>query len=458
MQEDKYRQFHIDFELTNNINSAWRISDILRGRTISIYQLIGLLGYKYLSENVKNNKDDIGYELNEELYYENLLINKGNVIDTLKEGIKQITQNNDNVQAADVFYDLFSFIDFETFNKNDTWLSLIDATEKLCSETIATIGEVIIFLTKYTTSTGGPQSGGLKPTEDIIKLMTTNQKDVKNIYDPFVDEATLLAEIGNVINVENYYGQHPNLENCALAKMTLLANNVNYKNIFIKCNDITESINWNVKFDLCASIPPFGRRLKFNGQEDIRFKPYTPRKSELAYLLDMYYNLDDEGTIKMIVPNGVLFSSPDKKIIKYLVDNELISSIIGLPGGLFDITSISTSMLMINKKPTDNGIYYLNLLGAQTKKELQRKVVSILDIDKYIELLSDKTEQKLTSKIAIIDEIRENDYNIAINRYVDLEELKVFDIEKTISNIKEIKMELKQIDEELNVKLGCLFK
>ena len=458
MQEDKYRQFHIDFELTNNINSAWRISDILRGRSISIYQLIGLLGYKYLSENVKNNKDDIGYELNEELYYENLLINKGNVIDTLKEGIKQITQNNDNVQAADVFYDLFSFIDFETFNKNDTWLSLIDATEKLCSETIATIGEVIIFLTKYTTSTGGPQSGGLKPTEDIIKLMTTNQKDVKNIYDPFVDEATLLAEIGNVINVENYYGQHPNLENCALAKMTLLANNVNYKNIFIKCNDMTESINWNVKFDLCASIPPFGRRLKFNGQEDIRFKPYTPRKSELAYLLDMYYNLDDEGTIKMIVPNGVLFSSPDKKIIKYLVDNELISSIIGLPGGLFDITSISTSMLMINKKPTDNGIYYLNLLGAQTKKELQRKVVSILDIDKYIELLSDKTEQKLTSKIAIIDEIRENDYNIAINRYVDLEELKVFDIEKTISNIKEIKMELKQIDEELNVKLGCLFK
>lgn len=458
MQEDKYRQFHIDFELTNNINSAWRISDILRGRSISIYQLIGLLGYKYLSENVKNNKDDIGYELNEELYYENLLINKGNVIDTLKEGIKQITQNNDNVQAADVFYDLFSFIDFETFNKNDTWLSLIDATEKLCSETIATIGEIIIFLTKYTTSTGGPQSGGLKPTEDIIKLMTTNQKDVKNIYDPFVDEATLLAEIGNVINVENYYGQHPNLENCALAKMTLLANNVNYKNIFIKCNDITESINWNVKFDLCASIPPFGRRLKFNGQEDIRFKPYTPRKSELAYLLDMYYNLDDEGTIKMIVPNGVLFSSPDKKIIKYLVDNELISSIIGLPGGLFDITSISTSMLMINKKPTDNGIYYLNLLGAQTKKELQRKVVSILDIDKYIELLSDKTEQKLTSKIAIIDEIRENDYNIAINRYVDLEELKVFDIEKTISNIKEIKMELKQIDEELNVKLGCLFK
>ena len=160
----------------------------------------------------------------------------------------------------------------------------------------------------------------------------------------------------------------------------------------------------------------------------------------------------------MIVPNGVLFSSPDKKIIKYLVDNELISSIIGLPGGLFNITSIPTSMLMINKESTEDGIYYLNLLGAKTKKELQRKVVSILDIDEYINLISNKSEQKLISKIATIGDIRENEYNLAINRYVDLEELKVFDIEKTVSNINEIKMELKQIDEELNEKLGGLFK
>ncbi|MBR5503836.1 MAG: hypothetical protein IKV87_05280, partial [Methanobrevibacter sp.] len=142
MQEDKYRQFHVDFELTNNINSVWRIANILRGKqSTTVYQLIGLLGYKYLSENVKNSKDDVGYELNEEFYYENLLINKGNVLDTLKTGIEQITQNNDNVQAADVFYDLFSFMDFERFNDNEVWLSLIDATEKLCSETMATIGE-----------------------------------------------------------------------------------------------------------------------------------------------------------------------------------------------------------------------------------------------------------------------------------------------------------------------------
>ena len=115
-------------------------------------------------------------------------------------------------------------------------------------------------------------------------------------------------------------------------------------------------------------------------------------------------------------------------------------------------------MLIITKKHTNKGIYYLNLQGAQTKKRLQRKVVSILDIDRYINLLSNKTEQKLTSKIATIDEICENDYNLAINRYVDLEELKLFDIEKTVENINKIKLELKEIDEELTEKLGSLFK
>lgn len=457
MQEDKYRQLHVDFELTNNINSVWRIADILRGkRSTTLYQLIGLLGYKYLSENAKNNKEDIGYELNEELYYENLLINKGNAMDTLKEGIKQITQNNDNVQAADVFYELFSFMDFETFNDNDVWLSLIDATEKLCSETMATIGETIIFLGKYILSIEGLKKGGFKPTGDIIKLMTANQKDVKNIYDPFTDEATLLAEIGNIINVENYYGQHPNMQNCAVAKMTLLANNVNYKNIFIKCNPILEPVNWNVKFDLCVSIPPFNLK-KMNRYADERFKPYVPKRSEFVYLLDMLYNLDDDGTIKMIAPNGILFSSPDKKIREYLVDNELISSIIGLPAGLFDSTSIPTTLLIINKKPKDKGVYYLNTTNAQTKRELQRKVFSILDIDKYVGLLSNKEEQELISTIATIEDIRENDYNLSMNRYVDLEIFEAIDVGKTLSNIKEIKKELKQIDEELNEKIGGLF-
>ena len=198
--------------------------------------------------------------------------------------------------------------------------------------------------------------------------------------------------------------------------------------------------------------------MKFNRYEDERFKPYVPRKSEVAYLLDMFFNLDDDGTIKMIVPDGVLFSSQDKKIIKYLADNELISTVVGLPGGLFYTTAIPSTLLIINKKHMDNGIYYLNIRNAQTKRLFRRAAVSIENIDKYVKLLSNKEEQELISKIATIDDIRENDYNLSINRYVDLEILEAIDIDKTILNIKEVKKELKQVDEEINGRIEGLFK
>lgn len=452
MQEDKLRQH--DLELYNSVNRIrskfGRIEEVEL-----IEQVIALLGYKYLSNNTSTSKD-IGYELDDSLQYENLLINKGTVIETLQKGIAQITKNNNNIQSSDVFYDLFDFIDFNTFNENNMWLSLIDAVEKLCSETTATIGEIIIFLNKY-------PSSKLKlhhqPTKDIIKLVTTNQREIKNIYDPFVDTGTLLAEIGNVISVENYYGQHPNKEKCARAKMTLLTNGVNYKNIFIKCNDITEPILWNVKFDLCITIPPFGRKDKLLYADDLRFQPYSPKRaSEQAYLLDMLYHLDENGTIKMIVPDGVLRrGGPEKIIIKYLVENELISTIIGLPEGIFKTTAIATTLLILNKTPNKD-IYYLNLRNAKTRRLSKTSAIKIEDIDKYIEILSNHEEMELTSKIATIKDIKENDYNLAINRYVDSEKLEEIDIEQTITNIKAIKMELKQVDEELNAKIGGLLK
>ena len=98
MQENKDRQSHIDVELNNN--SAWRMMDKIRGNNESIKnQIVGLIVYKYLSENIKNNPDNIGYNLDKDLYYENLLINKGDVIDILKKGIDQITHQNDSIQA-----------------------------------------------------------------------------------------------------------------------------------------------------------------------------------------------------------------------------------------------------------------------------------------------------------------------------------------------------------------------
>lgn len=458
MQKEK--QLHKDSEIINSINSAKRmlIASDINGRSEAMTQITCLLGYKYLSNNIANNSGDIGYELNEEFRYENLLINKGEVIGLLKLGIEQITHHNHSIQASDVFFDLFDMIDFEKFNNNETWLTFINIVEKICSETTATISELIIVMTKYIGDDGRPFI--ITPTKDIIKLLTTNQNDVKNLYDPFADDGTLLTQIGNVINVENYYGQHPDREKCIMAKMTLLTNGVNYKNIFIKCNDITEKAYWDVKFDLCVTIPPFGRRDILSQSIDTEFGKFylKSKSSEIIYLFDMLSNLEDEGTIKILLPDAILRSSQNKKINQYLVDNEFISTIIALPQGLFETVATQTALVIINKSHAKNGIYYLNMRNAETKRLIRERAKSIEDIDDYIKILSNKEEIELTSNTATIDDIKENDYNLAINRYVDLEKLEEIDIKQTIANIKSIKKELKQVDEELNAKIGGLLK
>ena len=456
-------KLHINYELTNNIAT---VQSILKRNgfnkhdiEIATNQILSLLGYKYLSQQAENNTEDIGYELNEDYYYKNFLINKGNVIETLTKGIEQITQKSDNIQASEVFYDLFNLIDFQTFPENDTWLLFIELVEKSCSETSANIGEVFNFITQYPQRTKN-NIYKLKPAETLAKFIAGKITDVENLYDPYATYGSLLVNIGNEINVTNYYGQHDELDKYIIAKLNLLVNGVNYKNIFIKHNNIAAPNAWsNMKFDLSVTIPPFGLKGGPVLPDDERFKPFSPKKSsELAYLLDMIYSLDDNGTIAAIVPNGLLFRGGiERKVIKHLVNNQFISTIIGLPANLFDETSIPTTLIILDKKPKE-GIFYLNLMNEEIVDPNTEKPLSLDFNHEYVNIIKNQERIPYKTHMAPISEITYNDYNLSINRYVEQEQLEKTDIEKTIANIKRIKKEIKIIDMDLNAKMGDLLK
>lgn len=415
-------------------------------------QIISLLTYKFLSENSENNAEDIGYELDEKYYYKNLLIDKDNVVETLKAGIEQITKNNNNIQSADVFYDLFDLLDFDILN-NDMLLSFIRIIDKLSRTTnsISDISRIIINKILI-----GKSFDHYKPSEEMIQFFTLNQNNIKNIYDPHADDGTLLVEIGKKISVENYYGQHPNKEKCIIAKMNLLMNNINYKNIFIKVNHINDPTPWDVKFDLCVSIPPFGIVEELKDKNDIRFKNFNLRKlTGISYALDMLYNLNENGTVYILVPDGALRTVSNKKIIQYLVNNMFIKNIIGLPGGLFDTTSISTTILEINKKIENDEFFYLNLRNSSTIR-LSRITIKIKDMDKYIKILKNKEEVESISKIVTLKDVIENEYNLSINRYIDQEKIKIIDENQTIENIRRLKRELKELNKEIEKEIEDL--
>ena len=172
------------------------------------------------------------------------------------------------------------------------------------------------------------------------------------------------------------------------------------------------------------------------------------------FLASIFYSYEVFGFLRVSLI--ALFYYSSCYFFQYLVDNEFISTIIGLPGGLFGANGVLTALLIINKTPKNKGIFYLNLRNVKNRSLGKKRATSIEDIDNYIKILSNKEELELTSNTATIEDIKENDYNLAINRYVDSEKLEEIDIEQTIANIKAIKEELKQVDEELSTKLGGL--
>ncbi len=415
-------------------------------------QILSLLTYKFLSENSENNVEDIGYVLDEEYYYKNLLIDKDNVVETLKSGIEQITRNNNDIQSADVFYDLFDLLDFDILN-NNMLLSFINIIDKLSRTTnsISDISSIIINRIII-----GRSYNNFKPSEDLIQFFTLNQNNIKNIYDPHAVDGTLLVEIGKKINVENYYGQHPNKEKCIIAKMNLLMNNINYKNIFIKVNHINDPTPWDVKFDLCVSIPPFRSKetLNNNNNGDMRFKNCNlKRLTEHAYILDMLYNLNDDGTLYILVSDRSLRPMPNTNVIKYLVENGFIKNIIGLPRGLFDTSSIPTIILEIKKKTENNEIFYLNLRNSSTTRLPGSTIIN--DMDKYVKILMNKEEIELISKNVTLKDVIENEYNLSINRYIG-HKMEIIDVDQTIENIRRLKIELKELNEEIEKEIGDL--
>lgn len=209
--------------------------------------------------------------------------------------------------------------------------------------------------------------------------------------------------------------------------------------------------------DLCVTMPPFARIGIELNKNDKRFEKFMPKRQlELVYLLDMLYHLNEEGTLHIISTDGLLRTGgSDKKIIQYIVNEKLLTSVITLPGGLFNSTGVTTAIIRLDKKQNNQNIFFLDLRNAPTKQK-SRKQIQILDLEKYIEILQNKKEVELISTYAKIEDIKENEYILAINRYIYKRKIDLIDIEQTLENIQKIKNQIKQVEDELNTKIDDL--
>ncbi len=189
---------------------------------------------------------------------------------------------------------------------------------------------------------------------------------------------------------------------------------------------------------------------------DDRFAPYgklAPKsKADFAFVQHMVYQLTDDGTMACVLPHGVLFrGAAEGHIRKFLIeDKNWLDAVIGLPANIFYGTGIPTCILVMKRQREHRGnILFIDASRDFEKVKTQNKLRDE-DIEKIVSTFRNRSPEDKYSYVATLDEVRENDYNLNIPRYVDtFEEEEPVDLQAVSDELKDLEKEMQETDAEI---------
>lgn len=204
------------------------------------------------------------------------------------------------------------------------------------------------------------------------------------------------------------------------------------------------------KQDIVVMNPPYS--LKWDGKNDERFEEYgvAPKsKADFAFLLHGLNMLKENGTLIAILPHGVLFrGAAEGKIRQKLIEEGIIYAVIGLPEKLFLNTGIPTCILVLKKKRASRDILFIDA-SKQFKKVGKNNKMEEQHINNVIKLYSERKGVKKQSYLASFEDIKDNDFNLNIPRYVDtFEPEKIEPLDTILKELINIETEIKKTEEE----------
>ena len=212
------------------------------------------------------------------------------------------------------------------------------------------------------------------------------------------------------------------------------------------------------KFEAIVANPPFSAKWSANPLHlnDERFSEYgklAPKtKADFAFVQHMIHHLDENGTMAIVLPHGVLFrGAAEGHIRKYLIeDKNYLDAVIGMPSNIFYGTGIPTALIVFKKhREHPNDILFIDA-SQHFEKVKTQNVLRPEDINRVIETYGNRQFEDKYAYVATMDEIKENDYNLNIPRYVDtFEEEEPVDLGAVSQELKQIDEDMKDIDEQI---------
>ena len=334
------------------------------------------------------------------------------------------------------------------------------------------LGDVYEYLIKQFASNAGKKAGEFYTPHEVSKVLAqlvaaniNTDQDSFTIYDPTMGSGSLLLTVRDEIpngkqkGRVRFYGQELNTTTYNLARMNLMMHGVDYGNMTLRNAD-TLAMDWPDGldkdgidrphfFDAVVANPPYSQKwdADVSRLKDPRFKDYgavAPKsKADYAFLLHALYHLDQDGTMAIILPHGVLFrGAAEGKIRKALLEKGQIDAIIGMPAGLFYSTGIPTIVMVLKKHRDNRDVLFIDA-SKDFEKGKNQNILRDQDIDKIINTYKKRQDVDKYAHLATIDEIKENEYNLNIPRYVD-----TFEEEAPI-DIVALSKEMQDVDKQI---------
>ncbi|HMQ69742.1 MAG TPA: type I restriction-modification system subunit M [Ignavibacteria bacterium] len=354
------------------------------------------------------------------------------------------------------------------------------------------IGGAYMFLIENFASDAGKKAGEFFTPKEVSTLLAklTKSKPGSRISDPTCGSASLLIKAGEEVGSDNFslYGQEANGSTWALAVMNLFLHG--FDNAKIRWGDTIRNPkllenDQLMKFDTVVANPPFSldKWGKSDDKEENKstdsFDPETdkynrfhrgiPPKSKgdwafISHMIETTY--ENTGKVGVVVPHGVLFrGASEGKIRQKTIEENILEAVIGLPANLFFGTGIPAAILIFNKGKDDNtDVLFIDASKHYESAKNQNKLRDS-DIEHIVDIYRKFNEGKLKpgvtedkfSYVATFDEIKENDFNLNIPRYVDtFEEEPEVDIKEVQKEIEELEKELAKVQKEIKEHLTQL--
>lgn len=488
--------------------TLWRACDTFRGKIDSaIYKdyILVMLFIKYVSDIYKERRQEMMEKYNNDvemverqMRYERFVLNERSTFDYIYDNrnqpkigeiiniaLEQVEEENKTKLRG-----VFKNIDFNseavlgsTKERNTMLKNLLEDFKDLDLRPSRLKGDDVIgnayeYLIGNFASDAGKKGGEFFTPAEVSELLARLVKPQENdrIYDPTCGSGSLLIKAFNKVpnGKAQIYGQERNGQTHSLCRMNMFLHNIDDAKIEwgdTLANPKHLENDKLMKFQVIVANPPFsldkwasgfaGEDSDKNFNMEASLDPYkrfswgVPPKSkgDYAFVLHMLHSLAEDGRMGVVLPHGVLFrGASEGKIRKKIIDMNLLDAVIGLPANLFFGTGIPACILVFKQNRNRKDILFIDASGDDYyEKGKNQNKLREEDIQRIVDAYENYEDVEKFAYVASLDEVKENDYNLNIPRYVDtFEEEELVDMEEVAKNIASIKEELEEIKAQMD--------